>query len=1571
MLTKMMKIVAAVLFAAGVTLSASAATLTHRWSFNSTTDSQNLTDSVGGAVAWKEKWPNTGSSIHEQGGDVTFSNGKAIIGGGSAKGYLNLGTGLLGNNDGTIEIWLKKKTNVSVWSYLFAFGQHDTTGDPDLFTVANSRYNDTTRTPVNFRVNSANAGIYGDDMGLPLPVGMSCHVSLTFKSNGSGGTIVRCMFRDCETGFILKEQSCTVNNWTLANATQWALTLGHNPWVNNNYDVNSEFDEVRCWDGVLNDDQLTAGVIAGPDTVIGGGVENLIVNANTTFDVPITGGGYGFWTDKTVTLGAGAKIRFDTTGYFGKGLRFRTGGFVLPSGSALDFVELSDSENFVATMENANTILVQLKSTIPYESTWSGAAPSAAADLVNPANWTSVNVQGTAISAAPTNTTTVILPASVLSTFSIPDGVTVNWGCVVLGGHTKSKYGFKDGTPVNSTMEWRDLALSSYTTVSDIPNGKQQGAAYLASTATPSELGTAQIRLDGWFYVTAAQAGKWTLPNKFDDVSAFAIDGQWLYLLNTYRVDSKGGAFVSEGWHRYTIAVGDTGGGWGSNFSVGGANYPFGVAINGAANVAFTEANFTFGTDVDTLQLTRDCDWRALGEINISSGLTIDLNGHNLAVHDIDRSTLGAVITNSSSSASALYVVSAVPTSKAQASGMSSVPIVQYGQKSAIWSGSANDGNPSTPGNWSITSGAGMPIPDGIPDNATAVTIAGANVNMQVPVGVTLQCASLTINNCTLTADCDWRGLTVTPAITGTADLNGHNLRLNHLSASGGAALANSGTGISAVKFTADNSTDIFEASHYIDGVANLVTADKARVVIEKGDSSAWNLSTFNVNGISGGYLEGVVSGGSITSSDSAVTVGANGYGELTVDGGDVTLEKGLNLPGNRTTTGIVNVKSGSLSVPGYVDFGSNGDGRIVQSGGTVTMGANAWFGRFGNGTCTYELSEGTFRLQSPGNLIIGLYGSNAQFLQSGGEAIVEKDFNISYNGGSKGLYKQTGGVLTSEVEIWVGGGKYSNIVGHGGTGTLDVGGTVNANKGVILGLRDQGVGKLVLREGGVLNTTFVRKGGGTAAVATFAGGKIVAKDASNAATFIANIDDVTYADGGLMVDTAGYNVNMTNNTVSASLAGSALVKQGAGTLTVDALPPVRNVVVDAGTLKLLSDGAVFPSVNAESGNEYTATPSTAVLWNDYLLHRWNFNGHCYDLIGTNNAVFKGTGTYSFESSNTELKIPGGGRGTGWLDCGSNIIPAELGDTPFTIEMWVKVHNLHNWDQWFAFGNSSNPAGTGGCLTGLILAPKSGAGTYPSFRAVGARTSNNVAVGSVNLTANKEYHIAAVVTPTGGSTATVTLYIEDPSGEEEIRVKSENVANWSTATIVQDNFWLGHSHWGDQDAAASYNEVRVWAAALSQAQVEANGTLGADTLPVLSSRSTIDIVECVDIASGATLDISEHTLTLPVLKGSGTVRGGMLDITDSLVVNLTDCITGNCITASGIIDFTGAKLVFEDPEVLETHKGSIWFMRPTSGGRVTFIGNLEPASPLPTGWKISISTSGARLMKTGLSIHLK
>ena len=87
----------------------SAATLTHRWSFNGTTDAENLRDSVGGTVAVKKY--KSSATLTVDGGTVTWSDGKAVLPGGNNGGFLNLGVGTLENGE-----FLNYSKGCEVWS---------------------------------------------------------------------------------------------------------------------------------------------------------------------------------------------------------------------------------------------------------------------------------------------------------------------------------------------------------------------------------------------------------------------------------------------------------------------------------------------------------------------------------------------------------------------------------------------------------------------------------------------------------------------------------------------------------------------------------------------------------------------------------------------------------------------------------------------------------------------------------------------------------------------------------------------------------------------------------------------------------------------------------------------------------------------------------------------------------------------------------------------------------------------------------------------------------------------------------------------------------------------------------------------------------------------------------------------------------------------------------------------------------------------------------------------------------------------------------------------------------------
>ena len=1139
---------------------ASAASLTHRWSFNGTTDAENLRDSIDTSITatkYTSKYSWDGASLLMRGDRSEGSKG------------ISLGSNLIDTSAATLEIWATQR-DVCTWNAIFEYAV-------DTSNNVRWRFN---RDTADYRQSLGAPGVSAEE-NFRHTLDEPAHFSVTFSTVG-GVTAVRWMRRNAKTGAIEYEYSGTMSN-ALADFNNPQLLIGGTMW--NDKTSNADFDEVRIWNGVLSDDQLTANVLAGPDTPLGGGTSGVDISANATFTIPTTGG-YGFKTDRTATIGEGAKIRFDTTGYFGTGLRFKTGGITVPSGDVLDYVELSDTVNYAATMEDENTILVRLKDAVPYTSTWIGSAPSTAADLSNPANWASTNAVGAEVSAAPTSATTVIIPADKLGAFSPPVDASVNWGRIFFGGQaTATRYGYKAGAPDSLHNAWRNLALTSYTNIGAVPNGANDISYFTGATggpATPAELSMSQIRLDGWFYVTAAQAGRWSMPNHFDDVLTFAIDGEWVLLNSTYLFTNGAGAFVSEGWHRFTLVVADTTGGWGSNYKFADGVYvPFVVSINGGEAMTFTADDFTFGSDEITVTLSDDLDWRALGTPVLSNAVTIDLNGHTLIVNDMDADVFGAKIVNTSESDSTIYVTVEPAVSRILASGIvAGVPVVRYGSSTATWTGAAGDGNAVNAANWIVKDGDGNVLEGLVPNSATPVTIAGENVDMTNNVGA-LQCASFTIGACTFTADCDWRELAITPQIGGTANLNGHKIKLARLVAFLGGAFENSADGIAEVQFEATgNATE----SDFIENCANLRTAANARIAIiaptngftTDGDINVGNNGLhvalvqtdgdINVrNTLFGGYVSGTSGYGYYVMSDGTLSAGevaASGYGngEFLQTGGDVEARIWLNI-GRYGGHGVYKMTGGTLTA-GTDESSSNVNNHFALIGAT---GGTGVFDIGGDAVATFL---GTGHYISCGSSFGG--GSNH------GEIYVRDNAKLTVNGAyggraialgtdagvnNSGKMVQTGGTITTTPN--------RIAVGVGGTGEYTISGGTAICSEVKVAEKASVTGTLTM-DGGTIVADKITGGNGNSTVVANGG---TFKPAVGNAGIFTGVKNLTYGAGGLIVDTDGLSATLANIDNPTVLAGSALVKDGEGTLTVPVLPPVDTVRVKKGFLQLESIG--------------------------------------------------------------------------------------------------------------------------------------------------------------------------------------------------------------------------------------------------------------------------------------------------------------------------------------------------------------------------------------------------------------
>ena len=239
------------------------------------------------------------------------------------------------------------------------------------------------------------------------------------------------------------------------------------------------------------------------------------------------------------------------------------------------------------------------------------------------------------------------------------------------------------------------------------------------------------------------------------------------------------------------------------------------------------------------------------------------------------------------------------------------------------------------------------------------------------------------------------------------------------------------------------------------------------------------------------------------------------------------------------------------------------------------------------------------------------------------------------------------------------------------------------------------------------------------------------------------------------------------------------------------------------------------------------------------LLHRWSFNGNLSDtgFLGGNDATLQGDekANITYINDDTEIKLTDGGTNNNrsWIQLGSNIIPASLGDTPFTIELWTTLRSRDAWRACFSLGVDSNYK-----LPGIHFAYHDSSKNAPFFKPIaalasgawGVNDSANIKIGEAVFPVNEKCHIAFAVTPDGNGNATVSIYIHKADGTLVGR-GAWPVGSWTTSRIIQNAFELGRGLWANENPQSSYDEVRVWKIALTKEQVEECIRLGPDTLP--------------------------------------------------------------------------------------------------------------------------------------------
>ncbi len=284
---------------------------------------------------------------------------------------------------------------------------------------------------------------------------------------------------------------------------------------------------------------------------------------------------------------------------------------------------------------------------------WTGAAGDG--NLRNSANWRCENLAGRALEGRlPEATSTLRLGAETVFNFS-----SAQWLSLVENPTDAEKKSATVCSRIGTALSGVNgdpapFAFMGYSADDFIYLGATPLTQLRDSAWNAANLANACLRFDGWFKVDAAEAGTWTLRTQADDYVGVFFDGTAVASNGVWTAASTSTCEVEAGWHRFTVVIGDGGGGYGSQIKVGGQTTVMGVSINGGAEVAFEDA-FTFGSgevfswqniDAKGCTLAGDCDLRAL---NLPLETLLDLNGHALRVNGL--SNVKGTITNSNDAA--------------------------------------------------------------------------------------------------------------------------------------------------------------------------------------------------------------------------------------------------------------------------------------------------------------------------------------------------------------------------------------------------------------------------------------------------------------------------------------------------------------------------------------------------------------------------------------------------------------------------------------------------------------------------------------------------------------------------------------------------------------------------------------------------------------------------------------------------------------------------------------------------------------------------------------------------------
>jgi len=290
------------------------------------------------------------------------------------------------------------------------------------------------------------------------------------------------------------------------------------------------------------------------------------------------------------------------------------------------------------------------------------------------------------------------------------------------------------------------------------------------------------------------------------------------------------------------------------------------------------------------------------------------------------------------------------------------------------------------------------------------------------------------------------------------------------------------------------------------------------------------------------------------------------------------------------------------------------------------------------------------------------------------------------------------------------------------------------------------------------------------------------------------------------------------NGTITGSIDSTKPYYRAANTLDTTLLPTLysgNSVVNNVNTVNSVNGSLVagrpWSTTNPDTAItviETAASGATLILnldsRNTNSLARGASPGTWYDLTTNNNdATIYGTVAYGTLGGQNCAVFPGGNENYAQALSG-----AYFTGTSFTVQSWVYVTAVLNWNRIFDFGN-------GASSNNVLLANSYGTSGKPGIYIEGSQFQSTYP-GASTVLLNAWHQICCTFNYVSGANGTATIYVDgQPAGAGSLP---------KPVNIVRNNCYIGRSNWGfgDPNMNGGIGSLQIYNGLLTDAEMLSN-----------------------------------------------------------------------------------------------------------------------------------------------------